>query len=82
MKLKLFFLGFKDGFQDFGHLIAIVVNYILLSLVYVVGVGVTAGVAKIIGKHFLDLKVPNEKKSYWTDLNLGKEEIENYYRQF
>lgn len=81
-KLKQFFKGFKKGTTNFGHNITLVINSILLSLVYIIGVGLTSIAAKLFGKHFLDIKWSKKKKSYWSDLNLKKKPIEEYYRQF
>ena len=80
--LKQFFKGFKEGFKDFGHSITIIINSILLSVVYIFGVGITSVFAKIFGKHFLDTKISKKRKTYWQDLNLKKESIDKYYRQF
>ena len=71
---------FKEGFKDFGSNITIIVNTILLIIIYLIGVGITSITAKIFKKKFLyEL---NSNKSYWNDLNLKKEQMENYYRQF
>ena len=59
-----------------------VVNTILLSLVYFIGVGLTAIFAKIFRKNFLESGIDKQKSSYWTDLNLGKNTMEEYHRQF
>lgn len=80
--MKEFFKGFKIGQKKFGEDIAIIINSILLSFVYLIGVGLTSIFAKIFGKHFLDLKVDENKKTYWSELNLGKKPLEEYYRQF
>lgn len=79
--IKLFFIGFKKGFKDFGHIITNIINSILLSIVYIIGVGLTSIFSKLFKKHFLGLKKRNTK-TYWRDLNLKKKNIEKYYRQF
>jgi len=79
-KLKHFFNGFQKGVESFGDNISTVINFILLSIVYLIGVGLTSITAKIFGKHFLDMK--KKKNSYWVDLNLKKKSIDKYYRQF
>ena len=76
-KTKLFFLGFLDGLRRFSHLIAGIVNLILLVVVYFLGVGVVAIISKIFGKHFLGLK-----NSSWASRKLKTEKMENYYRTF
>ena len=80
--LKLFFKGFRKGFLDFGQFMASIVNGILLSLAYFVGVGLTSLVAKIFNKHFLATKFFPEDKTYWSDLNLKERDIKEHYRQF
>jgi len=68
--------------KQFGEKITTVVNTVLLLLVYVVGVGVTSLVARIFRKHFLERKTSKKKTSYWSDLNIKKQEREKYYKQF
>lgn len=80
--MRGFFEGFKKGIKEFGENIAIIVNSALLLIVYIIGVGITSMVAKICGKHFLKNKLSKESKTYWTDLNLSKKNMEKYYRQF
>ena len=75
------FKPFKEGMNDFGSTIAIIVNSISLSFVYFLGVGITSFVAKLISKNFLDKEL-SDKETYWEDLNLGKNKMEAYYRQF
>lgn len=79
---KILLKGFWAGFKSFGYLLGEVVNFILLTLVYFVGVGITSVIAKIFNRHFLALKKPKKPSTYWVDLNLTKEPKENYYRQF
>ncbi len=78
--MKQFLKGFQKGLKDFGHGITAIVNSVLLSIVYFIGAGITSMVAKITGKHFLDMK--KRRESYWSDLNLKKKPKEDYYRQF
>ena len=81
-KLKQFFIGFKKGIRDFGHNLTLIVNSILLSIVYCIGIGVTSIIAKIFRRHFLETKTSEEKETYWSDLDLKTRPIEDYYRQF
>ncbi len=78
--MKQFMNGIRQGFGDFGHTIATIVNTVLLFIVYIIGAGLTSIIAKIFGKRFM--KTSLHKKSYWTDLNLKKEKMDNYYRQY
>lgn len=80
MTVKKFCSGFKDGMGIFGQNIALIINTFLLSIVYILGVGITSIIAKIVGKSFLETK--KKKESYWVELNLRKKEMEEYYRQF
>lgn len=76
------YLGFMKGaLKAFSMAIAFVINSILLGLVYLIGVGITSIMARIIGKHFLEVN-KSKKESYWHELNLKKKTIEEYYRQF
>lgn len=77
---NLFVKGFKNGFKNFGHNVTNIVNFALLLMVYFIGVGLTSLIAKLSKKKFLEL---NQKgKTYWKERNLGKQPLENYYRQF
>jgi hypothetical protein len=78
--LMTFFSGFKEGAQECGMNITIIINTVLLFIVYVFGVGITSIIAKISRKHFMDTKL--DKKSYWTQFNLSKKPLKEYYRQF
>jgi len=77
-----FFIGFKKGQKLFGNTIASVVNTILLTFVYIIGVGGTAIASKIIKKEFLQKEINPKRKSYWLDLNLEKKKMEEYYKQY
>jgi hypothetical protein len=79
MAVNDFFPGWKAGMHFFGILMNTLINTILLLIVYIVGVGITAIVAKIVGKTFLDTK---KKDSYWSELHLKKETLASYFRQF
>jgi len=80
--VKNFFRGFKEGFQFFSNNVRIIVNTILLSMVYFLGIGITSVIAKIFGKHFLNMKISKERKSYWSELDVKKRSLDKYYKQF
>ena len=82
MKSKEFFNGIKEGQKAFGEDIASIINFILLTIVYFIGVGLTSIFAKIFSKHFLELNIDKNVNSYWENLNLEKKKKEEYYRQF
>jgi len=71
----------KEGQKQFGEDIAEFVNFILLSVVYFIGVGFTYLFAKIAGKHFLELECKSSQESYWTTICYSNKK-ESYYRQF
>lgn len=77
-----FFDDLKKGQKSFGEDISRIVNLILLTMVYFIGVGFTSLIAKLFGKHFLELKTNKNLESYWSDLNLTKKPVAEYYRQF
>jgi hypothetical protein len=80
--MTIFFLkGFEQGFKDFSQIIVNIVNLILLFPVYFIGIGITSIIAKILGKHFLDLKI-RDRTSYWIDRKITKEPMESYYMEF
>lgn len=81
-EIKRFFIGFRTGLKLPGQKIGLVINSILLLIVYIIGVGLTSITAKLFGKHFLDTKLSKNKTTYWSELNLKKKSIEDYYRQF
>lgn len=72
--------GIKEGAELFGEAIAALVNTVLLTIVYFVGIGLTSIIAKIFKKSFLDLD--KKSYSYWKNLNLRKKPLEEYYRRF
>ena len=80
--MNSFFASVWRGMHLFGTVINGLVNAVLLVIVYVFGVGVTAIAAKLFGKQFLDLGLSTDGQTYWRDLNLEKEPLDHYYRQF
>lgn len=82
MAIKMIFDEIKEGQKKFTDDIALIVNSILLSLVYVIGVGVTYLISKVSKKNFLDVEIDKNKQSYWEELNLQTSPREEYLRQF
>lgn len=82
MKTQLFLKSVGKGMKQFGEKITAVVNTVLLSVVYIVGVGLTSLAARAFRKHFLERKTSQKAPTYWTDLNIKKQEQKKYYRQF
>jgi len=81
-KIKEFVKGLKKGQKKFGEDISNIVSSFLLTLVYVIGVGLTSLIARIGGKKFLNLKLNKNAETYWESLNLDRKPIEQYYHQF
>lgn len=80
MAFILFLKGIKHGFRQFADMVAFLVNTLLLTVVYVVGVGPTALVARLRGKKFMELETDNKQKSYWEKHMEPK--TEDYFRMF
>ena len=77
-----FFADIKEGFKLYGEVIATVVNSVLLTIVYVIGVGLTSIFTKVIGKKFLEMKIDDSSETYWNELNIGDEDMDSHYKQF
>ncbi len=80
--MNYFFEGLKKGQKQIGEDLARVINSIMLSVVYVIGVGFTSMFGKLFKKRFLEVKLDKESQTYWSELNLSKKPIKEYYRQF
>jgi large-conductance mechanosensitive channel len=79
--LKSFLIGIKDGFHAFGQHISNGINFIILAIVYYLGIGLVSLIAKITGKKFLKMS-KNGKDSYWDEKKLGTLPRDHYYRMF
>ncbi len=79
----LFFKGFYAGMKKFGSNIVNIINFVLLIPVYIIGIGLSAIIAKIMGKKFLNMKKFDKKiKTYWLDKEKKKSNLEDSYKQF
>ncbi|MBT3407194.1 hypothetical protein HN415_00775 [Candidatus Woesearchaeota archaeon] len=76
------FKGFKSGLKLYNEHIIIVVNSFLLTIVYIFGIGISYILLKLLNKRFINFKINKKRKTYWRKLEINKESIENYYRQF
>ncbi|MBS3136886.1 hypothetical protein J4232_00505 [Candidatus Woesearchaeota archaeon] len=72
----------KKGFLTFSHFIQTVVNTILLTIVYFVGIGLTSIISKLFGKHYLELKLNKDAKSYYKECMSTKKPKEEFYRMY
>jgi len=82
VKWKRIFLSLKEGQKKFGECISSIINFLTLSFVYFLGIGTTSLVARLFKKRFIELKPNNCKETYWEESNLGKEKLNEYFRQF
>ena len=71
----------KSILEPLSKIMSSIVNFVLLSIVYFVGIRIVSVSAKLFRKHFLELKKQN-KKSNWNEHRLEKEPLEKYYRMF
>ena len=80
--VKGFFGKIFGAIKFFGEKVATAVNYILLTIVYVLGISVTWLIAKVLRKRFLELKPSRYKKSYWSDVEQVDYTKKENYRSF
>lgn len=71
----------KCVLESIARVISGTVNFILLLIVYFIGVGSVSLISKLFGKHFLELKKQNRKSS-WVEHKLTKKQLESYHRTF
>ncbi|MBI3037325.1 hypothetical protein HYY73_06290 [Candidatus Woesearchaeota archaeon] len=69
-------------FEFVGKKVAILVNYALLTIVYFTTFAVTAVIAKIFRKRFLELKPDHGMKSYWAGRKKEDSGKKEAYRAF
>jgi hypothetical protein len=77
MNLKSIFNKIKKPFEIFGKFVAKTINFVALTFVYIIGIGPTAIIGKILGEKFLTLDFKNPS---WSEKDTKKENIEKYYR--
>lgn len=71
----------KAILEPIGLVISNIVNFVLLLVVYFLGIGPVSIIMKLFGKHFLELKKQN-KKTNWHEHKVTKQPLESYYRTF
>ena len=76
MKQTKHLKDFQHGLKEFSTGISTLVNSILLSIVYIVGVGIASFANKRSKKQLLELK-PKDT-TYWSEFN----QSHKHYRQF
>ena len=80
-KTKLFLNGFVHGFGVIGRIVAEIINLVLLCVIYFVGVGTATLLTKISGTKLICLN-NKSAKSYYKTQKIGKEKLEECYKQF
>ncbi|MBI2141446.1 hypothetical protein HYU16_03405 [Candidatus Woesearchaeota archaeon] len=65
-----------------GKKVAILVNYVLLSIVYFTAFAATAAIAKVARKRFLELKPDHNRQSYWIESKKEDHSKKEAYRPF
>ncbi|MBT7237688.1 hypothetical protein HN865_02415 [Candidatus Woesearchaeota archaeon] len=78
--INLFFKSFGEGFTSFGKKVAGAINFILLSLAYFLGGGLSFLILKISKKRLMVEE--SFEGSYWKELNLRTPTLSSCYRQF
>ena len=71
----------KKVLEPVSKVMSSIVNFILLLIVYIIGIGLVSIFMKLFGKHFLDTK-KQSAKSNWREHRVEKQSIEKYYRTF
>jgi len=69
-----------EGFKDFGKEVSYLINFLLLTIVYFISVGLTFLLVKIFNYELL--KTKPKKNTYWEELNLSEQTFEDCCRQF
>jgi broad specificity polyphosphatase/5'/3'-nucleotidase SurE len=81
---KIFLTNYVRGFKLFSESISSIINFVLLSLVYVIGVGVTSFFSKLLKKSFIKKSQNKKISSYWKNFSLKEDEKtqESSYRMW
>ena len=81
-RLRDFLNGWVAGFKRVGHAMTTVFNVILLTIAYVIGIGSTAIMSRVLGKKHLDKEINPAATTYWVDHVVKTEPLDKYRRQF
>jgi len=72
----------REGAAEFGEAIGKMVSFVLLSVIYVVAVGLTSLIGKLVGKVFVEMNIVRTRTSYWEDVDISTDKYERYLRQY
>lgn len=70
-----------QGWKKFAHVLGIVNTRILLTITYVIIIGIVAIISRLIGADLLDRRM-KERPSYWHDRDAADATLEAARRQF
>ncbi len=76
-----FIAGLKNGAATFFAGIAAFNNFLLLSLAYFFGIGLSKVCLFVYGIITRN-RTPNKPETYWSEIHLGAEPSDSYYRPF
>ena len=79
--LKKVWDAIKTVLEPISKAVSAIVNFVLLLIVYFIGIGIVSVFAKLFRKHFLELK-KQSKKTNWQEHKVTKQPLEQYYRTF
>lgn len=79
---KPWLLELRHGIVLFGIGINNAVIKVALFVAYVGGIGLTAVLARLVGKKFLNVDIDHSAESWWEPLNLSLQDRERYYDMF
>ncbi len=79
---QLLFSGIYEGLAAFGKIVSNIVNFFLLLIVFVFGIGLVSVVGKLRGKKFLSLGFNSKAKSYWGESPALNRKLEDYLKPF
>lgn len=82
MKVPEFFKSFGQGLHEFGETVSIVFTTVLLTGVFVIGVGLTWLTSRVAGKYFLETSISKERSTYWVSFDFDPSDHERLHRQF
>lgn len=81
-RIANFTKDFKKGAMNFGNDLSALINCVILLFLYILGIGFSAILARLLRKTFFETKPSKAKKTYWLDFESRSKDTENYYQQF
>ena len=72
----------KEYWLRFAKFLGKVNTIILLSLVYIIVIGVFALVIKVLRRDFLQKKIDKNSTTYWQERKMAEESLQRFASQF